>query len=286
MGGLAIGAAVAGRVAVRLSPQAALRAYAALELLIAALAFALPFELSWLEPLLAWAYGTGSGGATFALVRIACALAVVTLPAVAMGATLPLVVRGSVTLAARAGREAGLLYAMNTLGAAAGAILAGFVLLPALGMRATTFVAMALNGGSAALGWWVAGQAGATGPETQAAPRKPAAHCDRGLTPRPRHAPGPRHEPEPRGWLPLRSRSPAPSRWCSRSRGRAFLRWWSGRRPLRSARWWGRFSPGSRLGRLSEAGSRAVARRRGRSGSRCWCLPVARSWRSRGRPAR
>ncbi len=156
MGGLAIGAAIGGRVALRLSVPAALRAYAALELVIALLAVTLPFELSLFEPLLARAYANGHGGATFAAVRLACALAVVTLPAVAMGATLPLVVRGSVHLAARAGRETGWLYALNTLGAATGAFAGGFVLLPALGMRATTFVAVALNVLSAAGGWYVA----------------------------------------------------------------------------------------------------------------------------------
>ena len=127
MGGLAIGAAIGGRVALRLSLPAALRAYAALELVIALLAITLPFELSLFEPLLARAYANGHGGATFAAVRLACALAVVTLPAVAMGATLPLVVRGSVHLAARAGRETGWLYALNTLGAATGAFAGGFV---------------------------------------------------------------------------------------------------------------------------------------------------------------
>jgi spermidine synthase len=177
MGGLAAGAATGGRVAIRLSPPAALRAYAGLELLIAMLAVALPFELRWFEPLLSRAYANGDGGAAFAIVRIGSALAVVTLPAIAMGATLPLVVRGSVDVAARAGRETGRLYAVNTLGAATGAIAAGFVLLPALGMSGTTFVAMALNALSA-VGAWVAGSrltnqaARLPRPQDQAALRK------------------------------------------------------------------------------------------------------------------
>lgn len=156
MGGLAVGAALAGRVSARLDRAAALRAYAFVELAIAGFAAALPFELDLLEPILASAYADGDGGAGFALTRIACALLVVTVPAIAMGATLPLVIRWQAGSAARAGRDAGLVYAANTIGAAAGAVLTGFVLLPALGMRNTTAVGIALNVVSAGLAWRLA----------------------------------------------------------------------------------------------------------------------------------
>src|SRR3712207_1209778 len=53
MGGLALGAALAGRQATRMTRGDALRAYAAIELLIAAFAIALPWELRLLEPVLA-----------------------------------------------------------------------------------------------------------------------------------------------------------------------------------------------------------------------------------------
>ena len=52
-----------------------------------------------------------------------------------MGATLPIVVRGGVAETHGTVGGAGRLYAVNTFGAAVGAGLAGFVLLPALGMR-------------------------------------------------------------------------------------------------------------------------------------------------------
>ena len=158
MGGLAIGAALAGRLSSGLDRPTAMRVYAAVEILIAVVAIALPFELELLKPLLAWAYADGSGGAAFGLVRLACALIVVTVPAVAMGATLPLVIRWQAGPADRAGRDTGLLYAANTVGAAAGAVLSGFVLLPSLGIRTTTFVGVALNVFSAGLGWWIAGR--------------------------------------------------------------------------------------------------------------------------------
>ena len=158
MGGLAGGAALAGRASARLDRARALRAYAVVELLIAAFALLLPFELDLLEPLLAAAYADGAGGVTFAVIRFTCALLVVTLPAVAMGATLPLVIRWRAASADRAGRDVGLLYAANTTGAAAGAVLSGFVLLPSLGTRLTVAVAITLNGVSAAIAWWLAGR--------------------------------------------------------------------------------------------------------------------------------
>ena len=51
----------------------------------------------------------------------------------------------------QAGREVAWLYAANSSGAAIGAVLSGFVLLPALGMYRATLVAAALNGIAAAI---------------------------------------------------------------------------------------------------------------------------------------
>jgi spermidine synthase len=156
MGGLAVGAAIAGRAATGMPRPDALRAYAAVEVVIAVFAIALPWELGLLQPVVAAAYANGNGGVVFGLVRLVCALAVVTLPAIAMGATLPLAIRWHAGSAKTAGHDTGMLYASNTLGAALGAVLSGFVLLPAFGMRLTTFVGVALNIASAAIGWWLA----------------------------------------------------------------------------------------------------------------------------------
>ena len=154
--GLAAGAAVGGRVAARVTPAAALRTYAGLEIVIGVLALLLPVELAGLRPLLAWAYGDGVGAA-FGVVRFILALTVVTLPAAAMGATLPLVVRWAVGPAAAAARTTARLYAWNAFGATAGAIAAGFILLPALGLRSTTLIAAALNVIAAAMAWRISG---------------------------------------------------------------------------------------------------------------------------------
>src|SRR5206468_12092736 len=92
-------------------------------------------------PALAWAYADGAAPARFALIRVLISLALVGVPAAAMGATFPI----ATNWFARDAADTGLLYAANTAGAAVGAIAAGFFLIPALGLRATTYVGVTLN---------------------------------------------------------------------------------------------------------------------------------------------
>jgi spermidine synthase len=143
MGGLAIGAWAAG--AVRgldsWSPQRALTVYAALEVAVAATALLLPVGLRATVPILAWAYSDGQASARFALIRVVISLLLVGAPAAAMGATFPITAAAS----ARSAADAGTLYAANTTGAAIGAIAAGFWLIPAVGLRQTTWIGVALN---------------------------------------------------------------------------------------------------------------------------------------------
>ncbi|MGE3492741.1 MAG: fused MFS/spermidine synthase [Vicinamibacterales bacterium] len=150
MGGLAVGAAVAGRHGGRLSPERALRVYAGLELAIGALALLLPFALVAIRPILVSAYANGEGGTTFAALRLAIGVVLLATPAAAMGATFPIASRWMVRGASSAAQDAGGLYAANTLGAAAGAVLAGFVLIPTLGLSGSTWVGVALNVAAAA----------------------------------------------------------------------------------------------------------------------------------------
>ena len=53
-------------------------------------------------------------------------------------------------------RASGVLYALNTVGAAIGALLAGFVLIPAIGLSGTTVVGVAASGLAAACVWMLA----------------------------------------------------------------------------------------------------------------------------------
>jgi spermidine synthase len=156
MGGLAIGAAVAGPRSDRLTRQAAMALYARLEIGIAVLAVLVPFALAATTPLLRGAYADGNSSLAFPLLRLLVSVVLIAVPAVAMGATFPVIARWYVPDAAAATRDAGALYAANTVGAALGALAAGFLLLPSVGLRLTTAVGVALNLTVAAVAWRLA----------------------------------------------------------------------------------------------------------------------------------
>ena len=143
LGGLAIGAAVGGRMASTLSPRRCLQVYVGLEIAVAILALLLPFELRWFGPALRWAYQDGAGGALFPMVRIISCIVMVMLPALALGATFPMAIRWFARGSAEPAKQSSTLYFVNTIGATIGSLLAGFVLIPSIGMSGTIYVAMA-----------------------------------------------------------------------------------------------------------------------------------------------
>lgn len=145
MGGLAAGSLAGSRLARRVTRRRALALYAAFEAVVAASALLLPVALSALQPVFARAYADGAGGPLFGFVRLAASLLLLIVPTTAMGATFPVAVRAFVVDDEAAGRQTAALYAVNTVGAAVGAVLAGFVLLPATGLRITTWVGCFLN---------------------------------------------------------------------------------------------------------------------------------------------
>ena len=67
------------------------------------------------------------------------------LPTFLMGGTLPILVRGVTAKSKELGSRVSRLYWVNTLGAVAGTMFAGFLLLPALGLRLTIACAVGLN---------------------------------------------------------------------------------------------------------------------------------------------
>ena len=84
-------------------------------------------------------------------IRLGYALLLMLIPTCLFGAAFPLAVRVWLTAApdqnapARNARGIGLLTAVNTLGATAGAVLAGFALVPALGLQHSIMLLAALN---------------------------------------------------------------------------------------------------------------------------------------------
>jgi len=150
MTGLALGAHIGGRLSRRV--QRPLRAYGALELLVAATVVATPTGFAALEPLyIALVKVAPHSVAWLSAARWSLAMLLVVLPTMAMGATLPVLCAGLEAdgegSRSGSGREhrLGRLYAANTLGGALGALLAAYWILPALGLSGTLFASAALS---------------------------------------------------------------------------------------------------------------------------------------------
>lgn len=80
-----------------------------------------------------------------------CSLAVMILPTVFQGMTLPLISQVASDQLSRLGRSVGRVFSVNTLGTLCGAIFAGLFLMPTIGTRHTLEVGVALTLGTAAL---------------------------------------------------------------------------------------------------------------------------------------
>lgn len=156
MGGMAIGSALVTMVAHRLRHH--LRAYAVAEALAAIVALATPFAAAALSQVAA---GLGaeplSGWGLPLLGRLAISWAFLALPTIAMGATLPLLVE-RVRVAGELVPRVATLYALNTLGAVCGIVLAAYVALPNLGERGTLSAAALIGFGVAAVAWTLEGR--------------------------------------------------------------------------------------------------------------------------------
>ena len=144
MGGLALGAAIFGpRADASARP---LRLYGWLELGIAGFALvflALKAIYPSIYPPLARLGGESRGYAT--ALRVAFGTLAMIGPTTLMGGTLPVLTRFVTGRGGGVGRHVSFLYAFNTLGAVAGSLAAGFLLLRSLGVNATLVTAMAVN---------------------------------------------------------------------------------------------------------------------------------------------
>lgn len=151
LGGLGVGALLAGKWADNQTASAALKAYAVSEFAIAVLGVFLAFALPWLAHSGGWSvdYTVASNGwytigPTAILLRALLVAVLLGPSALLMGATLTLLIR-SVVDVEEAGWWIGWLYGLNTLGAALGALSTDLWLVPSLGLRGTLFAAAGLN---------------------------------------------------------------------------------------------------------------------------------------------
>jgi spermidine synthase len=144
MGGMALGAYLLGSRVDRAARP--LRVFALLEAGIGAYALVLPLLLAaagglydHLFPALPESFLLKSS------IRFVMSLSLLLVPTVLMGGTLPALGRGLLRRKDRVGLAVGLLYFVNTLGAALGCFFAGFWLLPRLGLNRTTWLAVVFN---------------------------------------------------------------------------------------------------------------------------------------------
>ena len=83
--------------------------------------------------------------ALFQVIKAVLAFLLMFIPTTFMGATLPLITKYYVTDGNRLGTQVGLLYALNTLGAALGCLLTGYFFISAFGMLETALLATVAN---------------------------------------------------------------------------------------------------------------------------------------------
>jgi spermidine synthase len=153
MAGLAIGAFVMGTFSERIVNR--LKVYALLEMLITFSAVLSPVALKIADEIYVWFYHSYHPSNTQLLaVQIAVSAGIVFVPSFLMGSTLPLLGRFITSLENEAGHLVGNLYAINTLGAAAGCFLAGFIFIRFIGVMNTLYIAAILNV-MIALGGWI-----------------------------------------------------------------------------------------------------------------------------------
>ena len=147
MGGLGLGSYLASRTIDQIKdPLKLIRLYGILELVIGVYGIVLPLFLILFRPFYAIIYNhlfrffLGYNLITFLGIFL-----LLIIPVTCMGATLPILSRFFITRMSRVGTHVGRLYGVNTIGAAAGALLCGFWLIQTLGMWGSLTFAVALN---------------------------------------------------------------------------------------------------------------------------------------------
>ena len=144
MAGLALGALVSGRYIDR--SRSPLKVYFFLELFIGVFGLLFPLMLALVTGLYHQIHNyLEVSFFAHVLIRFFLACLLLLAPTVAMGATLPALARFFVVSRERIGFDVGKLYGFNTLGAAVGCGLTGFVLMVEFGLATTTHMAVALN---------------------------------------------------------------------------------------------------------------------------------------------
>jgi predicted membrane-bound spermidine synthase len=177
MVGLALGNALAARPGRHL--ERPIRTYALLEAAIAVTGVGLVWLIPAAHGATVSALGsTGVGSVTANALRVVVSFLLLMIPATSMGATLPLLSHALSSGSDDFGVIIGRLYGWNTAGAVAGVLAVEFVLIGALGIRASALAAGACNLAAAAGALYLArglGEAGAPAEAGEGAVEEPGA---------------------------------------------------------------------------------------------------------------
>jgi spermidine synthase len=144
MAGLGLGGLIGGRLADRITQRAAV--YGVVQMGVAAWAMAIPTMLAWLRALVP-ALPALSPESLFVstLARFGLSFAILVVPCLLMGTTLPLLARAVTESERFIGSRIGMLYCLNSLGAAFGCLAAGFWMIETLGMGWTNLATIGAN---------------------------------------------------------------------------------------------------------------------------------------------
>lgn len=143
LGGMGIGAWLYHLVQERLGRPLVI--YAALEISIAIAAAVVTIIFEGLPGTFAVLLHAIPAGPLLSLFRVVSVFVLLLVPAALMGATFPALCTAAIHDRSEVDRHLGMIYGLNTLGAAAGALVAGVFLIQALGLRGSVWVGNGLN---------------------------------------------------------------------------------------------------------------------------------------------
>ena len=147
MAGLGIGSFFAGRFVDKIEKSGSLiKLYGLLELVIALFALLIPLAIDIFEPLYSFIYNRMFDHFLlfYFLTLVGCTIILIG-PVICMGATLPVLCRFCARSISSIGLKTGVVYGLNTIGAATGALVCGFWLIGEFGMQVTFSIAVVLN---------------------------------------------------------------------------------------------------------------------------------------------
>ncbi|HYE87997.1 MAG TPA: fused MFS/spermidine synthase [Vicinamibacterales bacterium] len=154
MAGLAIGSSLSGRVL--RGGMSPLTAFGIAEILIGVTGLLSPLMLDAAWVLYGSLYDLSPDSlSVLTIARLVCSFAILALPTTMMGITLPLLTAAVSSSERSAATSVSVLYALNTLGAMTGTLLAGYVLIPSIGIRNAFMLAAAINVGVGAVALWM-----------------------------------------------------------------------------------------------------------------------------------